>query len=334
MMLANHRPPTALGAAGGASGGSSASKKAPAARRNSQLAFHDRTQTFIVFDWDDTIFPTTYVQEGLGLDWRLPLDEQANLTSSEVADARQKLLTCERYAAAALTRAAELAHVVVITLAGSGWVDLSCRHFYPSLGHLLRELRIPVIYAQEQVKGLPQQYKKKNFQADEDQERYWGLVKGMAIAEEADRFYSQYEGQSWKNILSIGDATFERYGLLAAASAYMSDTPLAINALGQGPVVWSPTQEGCWEKVQNGHVKKLRAKCCKLVDQPDTEELAVQLEMVGKWLEGMVRLNEGFDLDLEAVETEAQVPIIEAVFRGERPVSDLPRLPDEPELDA
>lgn len=295
------------------------------------MNFSEQSQTVIVFDWDDTLFPTTYVQEDLGLDWRLPLEEQSSLSREQVEDVRTKILTCERFAQEAIVKAKELGHVVVITLAGTGWVDLSCMHFYQAMGQLLRELQIPIVYAQEQVKSLPKQYSKKAFQADEDQERYWGLVKGMAIAGEAEKFYSQYEGQSWKNILSIGDSCFERYGLLAASSAYMRD--MSIVAAGTGktaPVVWSPTQEGCWEKEQNGHVKKLRAKCCKLVDQPDTEELAVELEMVGKWLEGMVRLDEGFDLDLEAVEAESQVPIIEAVFRAERPVSDLPRLPDPP----
>lgn len=326
VVLANHITPRQT--FGSAQSGDSSSSQgfSQAKRRDSQGNFHARAQTVVIFDWDDTLFPTTYVQEDLGLDWRLPLEEQ--LSPLEAEDARAKILACERYAGEALVKAKELAHVAVITLAGSGWVDLSCRHFYPSLGRLLRNLQIPVVYAQEQVKGLPQQYKKKNFQADDDLERYWGLVKGMAIAGEAERFYSQYEGQSWKNILSIGDSTFERYGLLAASSAYMRDVSLAANpsaCAGQAPV-WSPSQEGCWEKVQDGHVKKLRAKCCKLVDMPDTEELAVELEMVGKWLEGMVRLDEGFDLDLEAVEAESQVPTIEAVFRGERPVSDLPRL--------
>merc|ERR1719229_2104675 len=122
--------------------------------------------------------------------------------------------------------------------------------------------------------------------SDDEREIYWGKLKGRAMLEQAEAFYSQYEGQSWKNILSIGDSTFERYGLLAASSAYMRDMSIVAAGAGKAaPVVWSPAQEGCWEKVQNGHVKKLRAKCCKLVDQPDTEELAVQLEMIGKWLE-------------------------------------------------
>ncbi len=30
-------------------------------RRNSQLFFASKSQTLLIFDWDDTLFPTTYV---------------------------------------------------------------------------------------------------------------------------------------------------------------------------------------------------------------------------------------------------------------------------------
>merc|ERR1711920_966380 len=90
---------------------------------------------------------------------------------------------------------------------------------------------------------------------------FWGLAKGRAISEVAAAFYSQYKGQSWKNILSIGDSNFERYGLLAASSAYMQGSNLESPG---GTPVWHPTADGCWEKLENGHVKRMRAKCCKL----------------------------------------------------------------------
>lgn len=287
-------------------------------RRDSQMYYHDPGQTVIVFDWDDTLFPTTYVSDDLSLDWNLPLERQ-NLGAAEIADIRDRLALCEERAIAALKKAKELSHVVVVTLASAGWVDLSCKAFYPKVGQHLKEEAIAVIYAQEREETLQVAYNKVEFQADADVERYWGLVKGAAIADEASRFYSQYEGQSWKNILSIGDSCFERYGLLAASSAYMQGKMLANSS------VWSPSQEGCWEIVQGGHVKKLRAKCCKLVDQPEPAELSLELEMVERWLENMVCLDHGFDLDLEALDSEDQVQVIESVLRGDMPVARLPK---------
>merc|ERR1719277_1699377 len=72
------------------------------------------------------------------------------------------------------------------------------------------------------------------------EEAFYGLLKGRAIAEEIDKFYSQYEGQTWKNVLSIGDSRFERYGLLAASTAYMQRRRLS--TLDQRP--FTPAQRG------------------------------------------------------------------------------------------
>merc|ERR1719367_2539109 len=45
-------------------------------RRNSQESFAEKMHTTLVLDWDDTLFPTTWVREDCKLDWRMSLDEQ------------------------------------------------------------------------------------------------------------------------------------------------------------------------------------------------------------------------------------------------------------------
>ena len=42
------------------------------------------------------------------------------------------------------------------------------------------------------------------------QEAFWIRKKQLAIQGEVRQFYSQYAGQSWKNMISIGDSDFER----------------------------------------------------------------------------------------------------------------------------
>merc|ERR1712079_587888 len=44
--------------------------------RNSQTGFARPTQTCIIFDWDDTLFPTTYVRDILRINWQLPVEQQ------------------------------------------------------------------------------------------------------------------------------------------------------------------------------------------------------------------------------------------------------------------
>merc|ERR1712048_1382398 len=153
-------------------------------------------------------------------------------------------------------------------------------------------MEVPIIYAQEKTDREQVAYSKRNFGSDEELERFWGLAKGRAISDELDKFYSQYEGQTWKNVLSVGDSSFERYGLLAATSAYMQGSQLGANK----DSVWNPSEEGCWQKVADGRTLKLRAKCCKLLDDPDMEELSLQMDLITRWLPNMVNLDSGFDL--------------------------------------
>jgi len=293
-------------------------------RRQSDLQFDDKDQTVIVFDWDDTLFPTHFINEELRLNWKQPLEKQREMLAGKgttVEEVRRKVAECEANAIEVLSIAVGLGHVVVVTLAASSWVEISCKHYYPKVGALLRNKGVPVVYALDQAGRDEVMQQAKSLTTYEEVERHWGLIKGRAIRDVVEKFYSSYEGQSWKNMLSVGDSYFERYGILAAAKAYMLGR--GISHVNCDRKELNPT-EGSWEKQTNGQISKVRAKCCKLVDQPDPEELIVELLMISQWLEHMVRLDSGFDLDLEVLETEEQVKDMEAVLRGDRPVSELP----------
>lgn len=290
-------------------------------RRDSQLKFASVDQVIIVFDWDDTLFPTSYIQDDLQLRWNYPISQQKHIPAGELRMIEEKLDECQKHVDQVLRIACARGHTVILTLAKTGWVDLSCRNFYPMIGKLLTELNIPIVYAQERSTKEQMTYNKAAFESDEDQERFWGLVKGRAIADEVYKFYQQYPGQTWKNIISIGDSCFERYGLLAATSAYMRG-----EELGEDNAAPMSTAEGeSWQTVDDGHVKKVRAKAVKLVDRPEIEELIIELEMISKWMDQMVELDSGFDLDLDILEDESQVGVIDAVLRGALPASALPK---------
>merc|ERR1740121_2934483 len=48
----------------------------PFARQISYAQYAEKTQTAIIFDWDDTLFPTTYVRHDLGLNIQQCLKDQ------------------------------------------------------------------------------------------------------------------------------------------------------------------------------------------------------------------------------------------------------------------
>lgn len=291
-----------------------------ARRRNSQLDFADRSQTCIVFDWDDTLFPTNYIIHELKLDHTQPLASQAWLSASAEQTVTAKLAQCEAHALELLQRSSLRGHVALVTLAKDDWVHRCCRLWYPTIGEYIRSVDMPVLYAQDR---LTEQQKGDIWDRTRgNDEEYYGTVKGRAIGDEIERFYSQYEGQTWKNVISIGDSRFERFGLMAASTAYMTGRRLSSQFV--HPQL--PNQQGAWETVANDKQVRLRVKVCKLVEQPDMDELVVELHLVSRWLDLMVKLNEGFDMDIEALSDNVKVQIAEAVLRGQRPVSQLPRV--------
>mmetsp|Transcript_60138 Transcript_60138/g.162117 ORF Transcript_60138/g.162117 Transcript_60138/m.162117 type:complete len:532 (+) Transcript_60138:116-1711(+) len=294
-------------------------------RRNSQETYAEKTQTIVIFDWDDTLFPTSFLFDSLRLDLAVPLAQQKRL-GARAKEVGRKLAKCENLAVKILQESHMAGQVVLVTLAVKGWVEQACRLFYPKVGELLRQLNIRVVSARQDPcsKGKADVSKGLVRAKCRSEEEYWGLLKGRAISKEIEQFYSQYEGQSWKNVISIGDSQFERYGLLAASTAYIQNKRMS--QLDVTP--FSPAQSGAWQKLDvtqdAEHQIRLRVKCCKLLVDPDMDELVVEMNTIGKWLTSMVRLDEGFDIDFEALKDVEQVNIVEGVLRGERPVTDLP----------
>merc|ERR1719171_570020 len=121
------------------------------------------------------------------------------------------------------------------------------------------------------------------------------MVKGKAIGKEIGMFYSQYAGQSWKNIISIGDSDFERLGTQAATGEYLEQA-----AKGDRKALRS-VKKGAHtvEMVVGDHVYKVRTKTFKIVDQPTVEELVVEVHLMKKWIALMVKLDSGFDINID-----------------------------------
>ena len=88
--------------------------------------------SIIIFDWDDTLLPTSFLTPGGIFDenMKLPLIESEKI--SKIEQAVLKLLT----------EAVEKGNVYIITNAGNGWVEYSANRFYPSIIPLLEKIKI------------------------------------------------------------------------------------------------------------------------------------------------------------------------------------------------
>mmetsp|Transcript_92866 Transcript_92866/g.194081 ORF Transcript_92866/g.194081 Transcript_92866/m.194081 type:complete len:387 (-) Transcript_92866:94-1254(-) len=269
-------------------------------RRNSQQSYADRMHTSLVLDWDDTLFPTTWVREDCKLDYRFHLHDQPDLGPGERRDTiesflQKHLVKVQEF----LVEAASLANVFIVTLAKRGWVDTTMNNFMPGLATFVKENAEKVIYAQEfaDEEEVTRHLTQAAHMDPEKVAEFWTRVKGDAISKELDEFHSKHD-VSWKNVISLGDSDFERYGTLAAGQEYMRR---AMEGGALSPESSKHTAQGV---SKDGHLKRLRVKTVKMLDKPTVLELTAELNLLRRWLAHIVRRDSGFDLEIEGTDDD------------------------------
>ncbi len=88
--------------------------------------------SIIIFDWDDTLLPTTFLTPG-GI-----FNEDIRISEND----QEKLMEIEISALKLLTESVEKGNVYIITNAGKGWVEYSAKRFFPSIIHILEKIKI------------------------------------------------------------------------------------------------------------------------------------------------------------------------------------------------
>mmetsp|Transcript_57339 Transcript_57339/g.125579 ORF Transcript_57339/g.125579 Transcript_57339/m.125579 type:complete len:313 (+) Transcript_57339:352-1290(+) len=220
---------------------------------NSQAFFSKSDQTIIIFDWDDTLCPSSSMKPFA------EFDRQGKLRRKLPSDVRNELKLLTDVVVPLLKMAKTMGHVIMVTNARAPWVDISCQNFLPAVKEHLAD--IPVTYALE----LVDMDNPKDF--DESTGCLLTETKARAMKAAVSQFYSRYPGQSWKNIVSIGDAYFEH------------------DAIRQ--VVGNKDQ-----------AKKCRTKTIKLLEGPTTAGMVVQLSILKGWLQQIVQTDTDIDIDL------------------------------------
>lgn len=160
-----------------------------------------REDTVIVFDWDDTLFPTTSL---LG---DLLFTSPAAIHGYHIASGEVKLQICklECIVHRLLEAACKHGHVHIITNSASEWVKESTAKFYPSITTMLDSKQVCVSYArpehEKRFPDAPEQWKFHTFRS-----RLVGHFAGRLVASSA------------KNLISIGDSEAERFAAKQVAN--------------------------------------------------------------------------------------------------------------------
>jgi hypothetical protein len=233
-------------------------------------------QTIIFYDWDETLFPTETILRDWGLE--VPRKSERMLTAAQEND----LKAWRKSLREVLEKARSLSsNVCIVTNATRPWVDDSVKEFAPELIDFINTFT--KVYAREHLRNTRSLLYRRLTQvnparhgsepSDLEVQSALTLAKYFAMKDVASKAYSQYEHQTWKNILSFGDSAYECDALRDVA----------------------------FRRVPPKHKdERLRAKCLLLPTCPSVSELALRLRFHREVLQAYVEFDGDFDLDLTA----------------------------------
>jgi len=153
-------------------------------------------ETAMIFDWDDTLLPSTWVQrQGLTLCDSTSVNAWQKEQLDEVARAAEETLRL----------AMQFGEVVFVTNAEHGWVPLSCQKFMPSLWPLVEGIRVLSARTTYETPSCrsPLEWKVRAF--EDEIGRLYG-------------FEELKDATIRKNVIGLGDSVHEREALLRSTA--------------------------------------------------------------------------------------------------------------------
>jgi len=207
----------------------------------------------------------------------------------------------------------------IITNAKPGWVDACIARFAPDLVGIFARLQI--VYAGECLqksdrldpsspRGRPVQFYGGERDFPEEMSDRLTKAKLEAMRKEAKKFYSRYPDQTWKNIISVGDAPYEHY---------------AVQELGF--------------KRKGPERERLRVKAIATPQDPSIAELTYRLKMATILFPDYVAYNDDLILDMntpermQAIAAALKIPELKNVIRAHIPPNGIPEEEAQAELD-
>eukprot|EP00451_Oxyrrhis_marina_P000852 CAMPEP_0204269086 /NCGR_PEP_ID=MMETSP0468-20130131/15575_1 /ASSEMBLY_ACC=CAM_ASM_000383 /TAXON_ID=2969 /ORGANISM="Oxyrrhis marina" /LENGTH=222 /DNA_ID=CAMNT_0051244429 /DNA_START=54 /DNA_END=722 /DNA_ORIENTATION=- len=153
----------------------------------SQPRIFSQSETILIFDWDDTILPSSWLaKQGLGL------DEESVVSEAQ----REELKALEVEAAGTIEEAVRCGEVVLVTNAQAGWIEMSCAKFFPGLKPVVDKLRVASARTMYESASLQSPFEWK-FHAF-SQEIASSVARGCL------------------NVISVGDSQHEREAIIRA----------------------------------------------------------------------------------------------------------------------
>lgn len=248
-------------------------------RVSSGWLFADPSETLIFLDWDDTLFPSTELFDRWGLPKNPGMWNSIELTGQQTAKLEKWSTACYQYIRTACNAADRC---VVVTNSMRPWVTDCIDRFAPCLRSLFdEEDGLQIVYAREAHQSAtrkigsspPVRWGSPSVATAEEQDEMLRAWKYAAMRQEAKAFYSRRKGQTWKNLISIGDMRYEHDAV----------QDVAFRRVG-------PSRE------------QLRTKAITMGSHPSLHRVSWRLTHGALLLPMIVRHNGDIDLDLSTAE--------------------------------
>ena len=204
------------------------------------------SRTIILLDFDDTLWPTTWTA-------------RASELKKVIGPTKQQIKNINTALEEFLSKALKLGRVVIITLSNDKWLDQHLDQYLGDVKCLFE--KVEVISGRRLI--IPEKDSKLNDQLLSI------VLKRRAMRKALKSFYCRYTGQAWHNVISIGDAYFERDALVELASKHHSLSKV-----------------------------RCRAKCVTLIQEPTPEELCQELHAFTACLRDLTIFNGSLEFTL------------------------------------
>lgn len=159
---------------------------------------HDAVQTLVIFDWDDTLFPTSW------------LKKKDKLSTLDFFSEKEALLlrALEKVAESTLRTALLFGKVTIVTNGEQGWVEMSCSQAMPSLWEsLLKTGEVEIVSARSTYEE----------RAGYDPEAW----KRLAFAKELRKIRDgSIPSEQQLNVISLGDSLAEQRAVVSLTKSF------------------------------------------------------------------------------------------------------------------
>lgn len=222
------------------------------------------SQIVLFFDWDDTLFPTSWLESVA----ENPAAPRKDKFLYERLDQLKTVVT------GLIEKACALSSVAIVTLSQAPWVSTSMQTFLPTLGETLSKHGIGVFYARDA--GLSN---------TTSEPAGWGGSSPKGNRQRSNTSHLvELDAVFCKALGELGH-TRENHGLVQTIS--IGSSLIEHRALQELQHSWTSTNQGV----------SFNVKTIKLMDDPNIEELIAQLSILTVSLDRLVQVNDDFDIE-------------------------------------